>query len=180
MGHKYSRDELLDGAVQCAIDEGLNRLTFGRLASRLGVSDRIVVYYFPTKQDLVVEVLGRLGSQMQAVLAAAFTATATDRETLAGAAYPLLASGSADPIFRLYFELCGLAAAGLEPFDQLASRLMSDWIGWLAEFFEGDANERRAEAEATVALIDGLLLLRHIVGASAADRAAAQLGIRRR
>jgi hypothetical protein len=73
--------------------------------------------------------------------------------------------------------LCGLAASGLEPFDQLASRMMADWIDWLTEFFDGDPERRRAEAVATVALIDGLLLVRQIVGAAAADRAAAAMGI---
>ena len=33
--------------------DGLSNLTFGRLAKRLGMADRTIVYYFPTKADLI-------------------------------------------------------------------------------------------------------------------------------
>ena len=57
MGHKYSREEILDGALRTALTDGLSQLTFGRLARRLGVSDRVIVYYFPSKTELIVSVL---------------------------------------------------------------------------------------------------------------------------
>ena len=44
----------------------------------LGVSDRIVVYYFPTKDDLITEVLLLVGVRLQGVLATAFTEPAHD------------------------------------------------------------------------------------------------------
>ena len=64
MGHKHTKAEILDGALAAAFDDGLSRLTFGRVAKRLGISDRIVVYYFPTKDDLIGEVLIAMGVQL--------------------------------------------------------------------------------------------------------------------
>ena len=43
--------------------------------------------------------------------------------------------------------------------------------------FSGTPEHRRAEAEATLALIDGVLLMRQLGGAQAADRAAKVLGL---
>lgn len=176
MGHKYSRDEILDGALQAALAEGLSQLTFGRLARRLGVSDRVIVYYFPSKTELIVAILGDVAVQLQTVLAGAFTAPAAGHLELARQAWPVLATAEADPIFGLYFEAIGQATAGIEPFAGLAGQLTEGWIGWLSGFFTGDAQTCRAEAAATLALLDGLLMMRQLAGAATADRAARVLG----
>ncbi|KKF02155.1 TetR/AcrR family transcriptional regulator [Mycolicibacterium obuense] len=177
MGHKYSRDEILEGAVRTAVEHGLGSLTFGRLARHLGTSDRVIVYYFPTKNALVTDVLVAIGMRLQSVLAGAFPTTAEDHRQMAAAAYPALADRAVDPLFAAYFEACGLAAAHVAPFHEVAPRLMSAWVAWLAEFFTGSHSRRTREAEATMALIDGLLLMRHLAGPRAADRAAEALGL---
>ena len=178
MGHKHTREEILDGALDAAISDGLSQLTFGRLAKHLGISDRVVVYYFPTKDDLVTDVLTMLGLRLQEVLARAFTTPADDHLSLARAAWPVLARPEIDPIFGLFFEASGLAAAGREPYTTVAPQLVDAWATWLATFFAGTPKQQRTEAEAAIALLDGLLLLRQLAGPAAANRAAARLGIR--
>ncbi len=159
------------------MSEGLSQLTFGRLAKRLGTSDRIVVYYFPTKNDLITEVLVAIGLRLQHELEEAFGQQASDHVELAVSAWPVLARQDLDPIFALYFEAIGLAAAGREPYRALVTQLMRGWIEWLAESLEGTAEHRRSEAEAAIALIDGLLLMRAMAGPEAADRAASRLNV---
>lgn len=178
MGHKHSRVEILDGAVAVANAEGLSALTFGRVARHLGISDRVVVYYFPTKDDLVREVLSAVGTRLQATLSTAFTAPATDHLQLLAAAWPVVASAEADPIFALFFEALGLAATGRDPYAAVLPALVAAWIEWTAEFIDGSPDRRRVEAEAAIAVLDGLLLLRQAVGPEAADRAATRLGVR--
>ncbi len=177
MRHRHSRDQILAGALDAALNGGLSQLTFGRLAKRLGVSDRIVVYYFPTKDDLVSAVLLTMGAQLRDVLASAFTSPAVDHIELAKAAWPVLARPEIDPIFGLFFEATGLAAAGREPYRTLAAQLVDAWAVWLTDFFDGTPQQRRAEADAAIAVLDGLLLLRQIAGPAAADGAAARLGL---
>lgn len=172
MGYRHSREELLDGALEAALSEGLAKLTFGRLGTRLGVTDRALVYYFPSKADLISQVLTRLGERLQAVLADAFTVGARDHRDLLRSAWPALARPQVDPMFGLYLEASGMAASGAEPFRSLAGPLTQGWTLWLAEFIEGPDAVRRSEAEATLAVLDGLLLLRQLGGAAAANRAA--------
>ncbi|MGB7879967.1 MAG: hypothetical protein WBL31_14490, partial [Ilumatobacteraceae bacterium] len=81
------------------------------------------------------------------------------------------------PIFALFFEANGLAATGRTPFDTLVPGLVDAWIDWVMNFLTGTASERRAQAGAAIALIDGLLLLRLLAGSAAADDAAARLGV---
>lgn len=177
MGHKHSRNEILDGAVAVAFADGLSKLTFGRVAARLGTSDRIVVYYFPSKNDLITAVLLAVGAQLQETIAAAMASPVADHLGLARAAWPVLARAESDPIFALFFEANGLAASGNEPYRSIVPGLVTAWIDWASEFITGNAEHRRAEAEAVVALLDGLLLLRQLAGPDAADRAARRLGV---
>lgn len=176
MGHKHTRDEILEGALAEAFAGGLSQLTFGRVAKRLGISDRVVVYYFPTKDDLVGDVLVALGLRLQETLDPAMATTVAGHRALVRRAWPVLARPAADPVFALFFEANGLAAAGRSPFDQLVPQMVEAWIAWAADRVRGPVAGRRAEAEAAIALIDGLLLLRQLAGPEAAERAAQRLG----
>ena len=176
MGYKHSREEILEAAVEVVTDDGLGLLSFGRVAKRLGTNDRTIVYYFPTKDDLVLAVLAALGDQLQSVLAEALPTTARDHREVVAAAWPVVASDEAEPTFRLYFELAGLAAAGRPPYADLAGAQVQGWIDWVAGLLVGDADTRRREAEAAVAALDGLLLVRVLAGPDIAGSAAAGLG----
>ena len=116
MGYRHTKEEILDAALAAASEDGLSQLTFGRVAKRIGISDRTVVYYFPTKEDLVGEVLIALATRLQETLAPAFASPATDHIELLRNAWPILASTDADPVFALFFEAAGLAAAKREPY----------------------------------------------------------------
>ncbi len=178
MGPKHDKAAILEAALAAALEDGLSRLSFGRLAKRLGIRDRTVVYYFPTKDDLVREVLTALGLEFQETLAAAFKTRAADHLELLRAAWSVLAHPKVDPLFALFFEANGLAASGQEPYRSVVPALVEAWILWAAEFVEGPAKKRRTEAETAVAVLDGLLLLRQLAGPAAANRAARRLGVR--
>lgn len=177
MGPKHDQDQILAAAVDVAFAEGLSRVSFGRVAKRLGISDRTVVYYFPTKDALVGAVLLAVGLRLQQTLAQALSEPAADHRALARASWPVLAHPDADGVFALFFEANGLAAAGHEPYATVVPQLVQAWLAWAAEHLQGDPGQRRAEAAAAIALIDGLLLLRQLAGPEAAQTAAARTGV---
>jgi AcrR family transcriptional regulator len=177
VGHKHTKDEILTGALATAFDDGLSQLSYGRVAKRLGISDRIVVYYFPTKEDLVAEVLLSLGLELQQRLEATITTPRSDHVDLVRVLWPLLAHADADSVFALFFEANGLAAAGRAPYDSLVPQLVEAWVMWAEEHLEGTPRQRRSEALAAIALTDGLLLLRQLAGPEPANDAARRLGV---
>lgn len=174
MGYRrHSRDEILRAAVATAMDEGLAALTYGAVALRLGISDRMVVYYFPTKTDLSAAVLGELARQLQVAVAAAIDEHPVTFEALLARAWPVLATPASDRVFGLFFQVVGLASDGSEPYRSTVRALLTEWADWLEPRVVAPAGcTQRAAAFAALARIDGLLLLRRIAGARAANLAA--------
>ncbi len=178
MGYRHSREEILEAAVTVALERGIGSLTFGAVGRALGIPDRTVVYYFPSKDALTAAVLEALGAELERVLAAAFGPERLPLRELLGRAWPVLAEPGADRVFARYFELAGLAAAGHEPYRRLARVMLERWQAWLRDrMVDGEREEAAGEALAALALIDGLLLLRQLLGPGAAEAAARAAGL---
>jgi AcrR family transcriptional regulator len=177
MGHRHTKEQILEGGLAAALEDGLSQLTFGRLAKRLEINDRTIVYYFPTKEDLIAEVIVSMGLQLQSTLAKAFTTTAADHIELLRTAWPVLARVEYDAIFALFFEANGLSATGRDPYKAIVPMIVETWIEWTTTYLTGTAKQRRIEAETAIAVLDGLLLLRLLSGPAAAQRVARRLGV---
>ena len=168
---RHSREEMLAAAVGVALETGLSGLTFAKVGERLGTSDRMVVYYFASKDELIESVVGEMAGGLFAVLDAAIGDTPrTPREVLE-AAWPVFAVRRNDPVFRLFFELVGLASVRAEPYARLATQILKQWAAWLEPRMAGAPSGRRASALAVMAQVDGLLLVRLTLGPRAAEDA---------
>jgi AcrR family transcriptional regulator len=172
MGYRHSREDLLAAATDVALADGLGELSFGKVGRRLGISDRTVVYYFPTKPDLVTAVVGALGVELAQMLLDAFGEQRRTGKELLERAWPVLTTDKADRILRLYFEIIGLASARHAPYGELATAMADGWAEWLAACTVGSSAEvRHRRALSLLAIIDGLLLVRRVLGAEAAEQA---------
>jgi AcrR family transcriptional regulator len=178
VGYRHSAEEILGAAVEETFAHGIGALTFRSVAARLGIPDRMVVYYFPTKTDLVLAVVQELGERLRALLASAFGEGVHPVEELTRQAWPALARPDTDPALRVYLEVIGLACAAQEPYASVAPRLLDGWVDWVAERVEAPSRAvARDRATAAVAQLDGLLIVRQLKGPRAANAAARALGI---
>jgi AcrR family transcriptional regulator len=174
VARRHNEEALLASAVDAALEGGLSELTFGRLAKRIGIPDRTLVYYFTNKEILFEAVLGALGAKLFEQLAVAFGEKRRPPKDLLRVAYPLLVTSDAEQIFALWFEFAGQAAARQEPQRSLAGPMLELWIDWLADRIDAPTRAKaRTEAVSMIATIDGALLLHHLGHAEAARSAIA-------
>ncbi|MCK8115919.1 TetR/AcrR family transcriptional regulator [Anaerosoma tenue] len=170
---RHSPEAILNAAVETAMQDGLASLTFSAVGRRLGISDRTVVYYFPTKSDLTTAVLGVLGERLRETVAGVLDAAPMTTRELLEQVWPILATPANDRVFALFFEVVGLGSDGSEPYRSAVRALVTDWCDWLEpRIVAASGRSRRATALGALAQIDGLLLLRSVADARTADLAA--------
>lgn len=173
MGYKHDPDGILAVALELVREDGLGNLSFGRVGERLGISDRTVVYYFPTKDALLRAIVEALGRDLQGVLSSAFGDEPRPATDLLARAWPILSGPDEVSTIRLFFEIVGLSNGGVEPYASLAPALIQSWIDWLVLRVDApDVPTRRAHATWIVATLDGLLLVRTQLGEADTDAAA--------
>jgi len=178
VGYRHSEEEIVDAAAAVALEHGMSGLTYRRVADRLGISDRMVVYYLPTKRDLVLAALTAVSVTLQQLLAEAFGEERMDPDALVRKAWPVLTTPAAEQVFAIFFEAIGLASARTDPYGQLVPAMMQAWVDWLTTRANGaSASARRRNALSVIARVDGLLLVRQTLGADASNDAARALGI---
>ena len=178
VGYRHQRQDLLDAAVELALSDGLSTLTFGGVAEHLGINDRTVVYYFPSKRDLVTDVVLALDVVLRALVGDAVGHEPLPAEALLQRVWPVLASTASDPLTAALLELSGLAAAGHQPYADLAPGLVAGWVDRLVgQIVPSAPTSARPEASAALAQLSGLVTLRHLSGARAANSAARHLGV---
>jgi AcrR family transcriptional regulator len=129
-GDRGRRAELLAGATAWAVDHGLGGLSLRPLARALGTSDRMLVYYFGSKDELVAAIAAEAADALAAAMPQVDPA---QPPASAGAwldsCWALLGDPALRPALALLFELDsqGVRDAGA---PRAAARLVA--ARWLA------------------------------------------------
>ena len=171
-GRPEQREALLDGVVEYVLREGVATLSLRPLAAALGTSDRMLLYYFDSRDRMLVAVLTAVGERLRVALEAATPARRLAPGPLLAALRTALELDGAQPILRLYVEVSGLAARGREPFRAIAAGIAEDWLNWAEQRLDVPTAQRRPAAAGVLAVVDGLLLLRFVAGEEAFEQAA--------
>lgn len=178
MGYRHDRVTVLAGAIAEARESGLHAVTFGSVGRRIGVPDRTVVYYFPSKAALIAAILQDSTDELLRLLDPIGPRRRAADELLS-VTWSVLRTEDADRPLRIYVEMLGLSARGDEPYRSAVARLLAEWAGWFADRLSVPEHERVDRSRALVALLDGLIVMHIIEGAatsSAAVRGIGELG----
>lgn len=125
------RDELLAAATDYTLEHGLIGLSLRPLAAAVGTSDRMLLYHFRDKDELVAAVLrasnDRSVDQLRALAPASDVRSAVTR--LWGA----VTSPGLDRCQRLYVEAAALGLLGREPYAGVVREANERWVGAVAD-----------------------------------------------
>lgn len=99
------RERILAAAMEMIAERGLEKLTMAALGRELGMSSGHLLYYFRSKDELLLQTLewseGRLGAERARLL----TRTATARERLDAYVDLYVPDGHRDPHWTLWLEV---------------------------------------------------------------------------
>src|SRR5690242_17947345 len=101
------REELLDRVVDYVLAHGVIDLALRPLARAVRASPRLLLYRFKSKDDLLVQVVAQLRLRQRALFDRIRNQEAKTAVDSCRAAWEIMSSPKAEPVFRLFIELYG-------------------------------------------------------------------------
>lgn len=143
------------------LDTGLAQTSLQQLADAAGVSDRMLLYYFADKADVMEAAMQRLADIAADRLAEALPAgkTFTPADMLQHAS-AIAAQPQMRRFMRFWLEVVSAASRQEAPCVTIAARLMVGWQAWVeSRLAVAPGVDRQAVALAIIATIDGLVFI---------------------
>jgi len=178
------RDDRREAAIERMADYvlsvGLAAATLRPLAAAAGTSDRMLLYYFADKDELLAATLARIAARMTAELDAAIPAESRSPfPELLARVWAAMASESLQPFMPLWLELASGAARGLQPHLDISGQIADGFLVWVTSRLRPeDDGGSSSLAPLFMASIEGLYLLKAIGRDAIVDAAAIELASR--
>jgi len=143
-------EELLDTIVVYLTKHGLADLSLRPLAKAVGSSPRVLLYYFGSKEKMVVKVLAELRKRQRTLYGQMEAATF---EEACRTVWKHMSAPESEPLFRLFFEAYGIALRHPQLYKDFLLATIEDWLKLVAgPLCSGGYTDSQARAFATVLL----------------------------
>ena len=152
------RSQVAKTLVTHILENGLAKTSLRQLASAAGVSDRMLLYYFDNKSEIMIETLRLLAMELTEILASAIpTQEKMTAAELFQIGAPLMTSKNVQPYMHVSMEIASLARRGEEPYASVFREIIAGFRFWIESRLSTEDNlERQTEAMAILTMIDGL------------------------
>ncbi len=149
------RGLLAERAADYALDHGLIGLSLRPLAAELGTSDRMLLYHFADKDDLVATILRVSNDRSVAALEA--LPPGDDLGDGVRRLWHALRRGRLERCQRLYVEAAALGLLGQEPYASVVKEANDRWMAALARHLEAAGCRPEASAR-TANLVESVMV----------------------
>lgn len=172
------REVVVERLAAHLLDTGLSRTSLRQLAQAAGVSDRMLLYYFADKAEVLSAVMARVAGELAMRLADAIPDTAPLKPAeLVRRAAAFTTGPEMRRFMRLWVEVVAAAARGEAPFPAIVAQVMGGFRLWVdARLDLPPGADREGTAAAIIAVIDGLALVDICAEDDIAARMSAALG----
>jgi AcrR family transcriptional regulator len=165
------RQQLAEGATDYVLEHGLLGLSLRPLAAALGTSDRMLLYHFRDKDDLVATILRTSNDRSVRALRALRPSVDVRRAVLD--LWRTVNSPEQSQCQRLYVQAAALGVLGTEPYTSVVTEANELWIHTLANHL-GASGVPTGAAHRAATLVDatfmGLQLDQQVDGGQASRR----------
>jgi AcrR family transcriptional regulator len=149
------RDELAQATTDYALEHGLIGLSLRPLAESLGTSDRMLLYHFRDKDDLVATILQTTNARSVAAIAA--LPASVDLRAAVLDLWRTVSTGDQQDCQRLYVEAAALGLFGREPYATEVRQANASWLAAFAAHL-ARAGLSRPEARRVAQLVDAAFM----------------------
>lgn len=169
------RGVALKRVVDYLLEHGLGNASLRTLATAVGTSDRMLLYYFSDKEELMLEAFACIVQRQSELLATILPVGRQPFEVLLAQMWQILKAPEYEPYMRIWYDALGRASQGEETYRTMASRVIDVWFKWFEPRSSAPPARRKDEIAAVVAAACGLVMLRYVGRAKEAEGAATAL-----
>lgn len=156
------RATILDALADHVLAHGLSASSLRPLAKAAGLSDRMLLYYFKDKAELIGATLETVAARQMAMLGAS-VGPPLPLPALRRRLADTLLDAASWPYMRLWLEAAALAAQGDAMLGAIGERIGRAFLAWGAAQIDADTPEQRARDAARLLLsVEGMVLLKCI------------------
>jgi AcrR family transcriptional regulator len=149
------REQVAEAATDYVLEHGLVGLSLRPLAAELGTSDRMLLYHFDGKDDLVATVL-RVSNDRSVARIRELEPADDVRAAVLGL-WRAVTSPTLDRCQRLYLEAAALGLFGREPYVSVVREANEVWVATVAEHLVR-SGAPPGQARRAVALLDAAFM----------------------
>lgn len=165
------RAALAEKLADYLLAEGLEAASLRPLAEAAGTSDRMLLYYFRDKADVMAAAIECIAGRLVAVLEEKRSPAAVLPGDLRPRLLEAVLSDALWPYMRLWIEIAAQAGRGDPFFRETGQAIGEGFLAWIEVQLDCPDTERRAaEAAHLLALIEGVLVLKALGLDAALDR----------
>ncbi|MGB7603680.1 MAG: TetR/AcrR family transcriptional regulator [Candidatus Sulfotelmatobacter sp.] len=142
--------ELRAAIVQYLVKHGIADLSLRPLAKAVGSSPRVLLYYFGSKEKIVIKALAEIRDRQHTAFA---QMDAPTFEEACRTIWKHMSAPKSEPLFRLFFEAYGLALRHPQRYKDFLNSTVEDWLKFVAAPLVREGHKRKpARAFATLIL----------------------------
>lgn len=147
------RADVLERIVDYVYEHGVSQLSLRPLGEAVGCSPRLLLYFFGSKEELVTHVLGAAGARQRALVSRLQMEHAATPGEACRKIWQSISESKSEPVFRLFFEVYGLALQDRVRYASFLERVVADWLAFIAQpMIAAGWRVSEAQAYATIVL----------------------------
>jgi AcrR family transcriptional regulator len=157
------RDALLDSMADFVLTHGLGAASLRPLAKAAGLSDRMLLYYFKDKDELIAAILARIVARLTDHLNAQDLGAPMPVEELADRLLPILLAPAMWPFMCVWLEIAALAGRGDSCYRQIGGQIGAGFLAWGSMHLDSAMPAQKVvDARHLLVLIEGQIVLKSL------------------
>jgi AcrR family transcriptional regulator len=170
------RAEIMERLADHVLANGLSASSLRPLAKAAGTSDRMLLYYFADKTEMMTATLGVIAMRIMAAMEALKAPAPLPFEQLQPIMLDAIVDDEMWPFMRVWLEIASLAANGDAFYRAVGEQLGRGFLAWgAAQIDAPDEVQRQKQAAQLLVMAEGMVVLKSI-GLDGDARAAFDLG----
>jgi AcrR family transcriptional regulator len=161
--NEQKKSEIVDRLADHVLAHGLVAASLRPLAKAAGTSDRMLLYYFADKAEIIGATLARIAERMTVALAAHTTPTPLPLDALIAHLSAIVLRTEFWPYMCVWLELASRAGRSDPDYTQVAAQIGEGFLAWGAMQLDAPDEEARArDAARLLVVIEGMVLVKAI------------------